>query len=131
VTVRGRPEVEAAARLKEGRRILAPGGLVEVDGQEEARLILLQWIDTGDERLRRLIVARQVPANDVVGHWQEPAVGTLGAFDARLFADPGHPFVRAGRRITGLACPPALEPPWVDVLPTSEERSEQRDLGLG
>src|SRR5918996_6163990 len=56
---------------------------------------------------------------------------TLGAFDARLFADAANPFVGARGGIAGLAGLPALEPPRIHILTTAEQRTEQRDLRVG
>jgi len=76
-------------------------------------------------------VAGEVPSNHVIRDWQETAVRTLGAFDARLLADAGHPLVRARRRVTRLAGLPAFEPTRVDIVAAAEEGSEQRDLFFG
>ncbi|HEY7188850.1 MAG TPA: hypothetical protein VH436_19975 [Vicinamibacterales bacterium] len=38
-------------RFKERRSIFPPVSLVEVDGKEEAGLVLKQWIDASDEGL--------------------------------------------------------------------------------
>ena len=51
-----------------GTGIFAPADLVEIYGKEEAGLVLQQRIDACDKRLTISIVARQVPANDVVSH---------------------------------------------------------------
>ena len=80
----------------EGRyRILPPAGLVEVDGQEEARLVLKQRIDPRDKRLPYVVTAGQVPADDLIGDWQESSMEALGALDARLLADTAHPLIGA------------------------------------
>src|SRR5262245_31164102 len=71
-----------------------------------------------------------MPTNDIVGHRKEPAVGTLGALDARLLADATHPLVGTRWRIARAPGPPALESARVNVFATAEERTEQRDLGL-
>ena len=55
---------------------------------------------------------------------------TLGALDPRLLADTMDPFVRAGRCMSGLPSPPALESTWIDVLSPPEERPEEPDLHL-
>ena len=116
--------------FEKGRCILAPAGLVEIDGQEEARLVLKHRIDAGDKRLALGVAARQVPTNHFVSHRKESTVGTVGAFDARLLADASHPLVGAGGRVTGLAGFPALESPRINIVATAEQRTEQRDLGL-
>ena len=61
-------------RLEKRRGILAPAGLVEVDGEEEARLVQEHRVDARDEGLPVVVVAGQVPANDVVGHRKEPTM---------------------------------------------------------
>lgn len=72
---------------------------VEIDSQEEARLVQEHRIYAGHEALSRVVTPGQVPPNHVVGHGEEATIRTLGALDARLFADASHPFVRAGGRI--------------------------------
>lgn len=56
---------------------------------------------------------------------------TFGALDFGLFADAAHPFIGARRCVSGLPCLAALEPPRIDILAATEERTEQRDLLLG
>lgn len=124
-------EVEAATGLEKGRHIGAPSALVKIDGQEEASLVLKQRIDAPDKRLRVQVRARQVPPDDVVGHWKESTIGTLGALDARLLTDAAHPLVRAGGRVARLAGLPTLESAGIYVFATAEQRTEERDLGLG
>ena len=120
---------QATARVEKGRGILAPVGLVEVDGQEAARLVL----EAAGRRPRRRAGPsasrpRQMPADDLVGHRQEPTMRALGALDAGLLADAAHPLVRARGRIAGLAGLAALEATRIHVLAPAEERTEQRDL---
>ena len=40
-----------ATRFKKRRGIVAPAGLVEIDGEEEAGLVLKQRVDASDEGL--------------------------------------------------------------------------------
>ena len=40
-----------ATSVKKRRGIVAPAGLVEIDGEEEAGLVLKQRVDAGDEGL--------------------------------------------------------------------------------
>jgi hypothetical protein len=40
-----------ATRFKERRSIVAPAGLVEIDGKEETGLVLKQRVDASDEGL--------------------------------------------------------------------------------
>ena len=76
-----------------------PIALVEIDSQEEARLIQEHRIHAGHESLSGIVTAGEVPTNHVVGHGEEATIRTLGALDARLVADAANPFVRAGGRI--------------------------------
>ena len=71
----GRPR--RRQRFEKGRGIVLPAGLVEVDGQEEARLVEQQRIDTSDEGLSLGVAAGQVPADDVVGDRKESTVGAF------------------------------------------------------
>jgi hypothetical protein len=128
---KGGRKAQPAAHFEEGRCIFLPLRLVEVDGQEETRLIQKQRIDTRHEGLPRDIAAGQVPADDVVCHREKSTLRALGAFDARLLADATHPFVRARGRVSRLAGLLALEPARVDVFSTSKQRSKERDLRLG
>jgi hypothetical protein len=47
---RGR-EIEVATSFKKRRGIVAPAGLVEIDGEEKAGLVLKQRVDASDEGL--------------------------------------------------------------------------------
>ncbi len=132
-TSRSRPlrrcrQVARAAGVDERRHVLLPPVLVEVDSQEEAGLVPQHRVDTCHEGVAGVVVARQVPPDDVVGDGKEAPVGTVATLDTRLLADPANPLVRTGRGIAGLARPAALEPARVDVLPASEQRTEQSDL---
>ena len=44
-------EIEVATSFKKRRGIVAPAGLVEIDGEEEAGLVLKQRVSASDERL--------------------------------------------------------------------------------
>jgi hypothetical protein len=48
--------------------------------------------------------------------------------DPGLLADALHPLVRTGRRVSGLAGFPALEPPGVDVVAAAKQRPEESNL---
>ena len=87
-----------------------------MDGREEARLIQQHWVYAGHEALSGVVTPGQVPPNHVVGHWEEATIWTLGALDARLFADASHPFVRAGGGVAGLPGFAALESSRIRVL---------------
>ncbi len=126
-----RRQIETPTRVHEGEGVVLPPGFVEVDCEEEARLVEEQGIHAGDEPLAIGILAREVPANDLIGDRKEATVGTLGALDSRLLADAANPLVRASGRIPGFPGLPALEPPRVHIISTAEERPEKCDLGLG
>src|SRR5690606_17921398 len=56
-----RGKFEAPTRRHEGERILLPAGLVEVDREEEARLVREKRIHAGDEWLAIAVLAGEVP----------------------------------------------------------------------
>ena len=93
-------KVQPTTGFEKCGRIFLPSGLVEINGKEETRFVPQQRIDAGDKGLPIGVMAREVPANHVVGHRKESTVGTFSALDARLLADATHPLVRAGWRIT-------------------------------
>jgi hypothetical protein len=105
-----------------------PTRFVEIDSEEEAGLVEEQRIDARDEALIVIVPSRQVPANDVVSDRQETTVRADRALDPWLLADPPHPFVRASGRVARLPGLPALESPRIDVVPSAEERPEERHL---
>src|SRR5215472_18932964 len=72
-----------------------------------------------------------MPADYIVSNRQKPLVRTIGAFDSRLFANPSYPLVRAHRRIPHLAGLATLKSAWIDIITSSEERTEECDLILG
>ena len=120
-----------STRVEKRRRVLPPAGLVEIDGQEEARLVLKQRIDPCDKRLPHVVTAGQVPANDLIGDGQEASMEALGALDARLLADTAHPLVGARGGVAGLAGLAVFESTGVDVVAAAEERPEESDLRRG
>jgi hypothetical protein len=124
-------EIQAPTCSYESERVLLPPGFVEIDREEETRLVEEQWIHAGDEGLSSGILAREMPANDLIGYRQEAAVGTVGAFDARFLTDTADPLVCAGGCVPGPAAFPALEAARVHIVSTTEEGSEERDLDLG
>jgi hypothetical protein len=127
--VRGR-EIEVATSVKKRRSSVTPAGLVEIDGKEEAGLVLKQRVDARDEGLSLGVATRQVPANDVVRDRKEPTARTFSAFDAWLLAHATDPLVGACGRVPRPARLAALEPPRVHIFATSEERPKKRDLRL-
>ena len=126
-----RRELQLTARLQERSRVLLPSVLVEVNRKEEARLVLQHRVHAGHERLAGVVVAGQVPADDVVGDREKASMVTLRALDARLLAHAADPLVRAGRGVAGLASLAAFEASRVDVFATPEQRAEERDLRFG
>ena len=98
--------------------------------QEEARLVQQHRIYAGDKALSSVVMAGEVPPNDVVSYREEAPTWTLCTPDARFLADALYPFVPAGRRVTHLPSFPTFESPRIYVLSASEEGAEQRDLCL-
>ena len=83
--------------LHEGSCVVTPVGLVKVRSEEVTSVIFQQRIDTDHVLACKMIV------DHCVGHWDQQAVAAIAAFDARLFADPGAPFVGTGRCVARLA----------------------------
>src|SRR5690606_18840220 len=87
----------------ERSRVVAPVGLVEVDSQKIAGVILQQRIDA------YCVLAGQMVVDHRIGQWDQQAIAAIAAFDARLFADTGAPLIGAGwcvaRLAFGLALP--------------------------
>jgi hypothetical protein len=88
-----------------------------------------QWIHAGDEGW---------PLHPVLMVWAHTSSVTgrkrrwdSRAPDARFLTDTADPLVRAGRRIPGPSSFPTLESARVDILAPAEQRSEERNLGLG
>jgi hypothetical protein len=109
-----------AGTQKRGGVILPPR-LVEVDCEEEARLVEQQGVHTSNEGLSFGIASRQVPADDVVGDRQEAAVGAFRTLDSRLLTDASDPFIRASRRVPGSPGLAAFETSRVHVLAATKE----------
>ena len=74
------------------------------------------------------MTAGQVPANDVVGDRNEPAVWTLGTLDARLLAEPADPFVCAGWRVARFPRLSILEATRIDVTSICRAARERTEL---
>ncbi|MDD2975891.1 hypothetical protein [Aquabacterium sp.] len=70
--------------------ILLPIGLVKVDGQEMACVVLQQWVDPHG------VLARQVVVDHGIGQREQQTLAAIPAFDARLVADTRSPFIAAG-----------------------------------
>src|SRR5262245_19044179 len=92
-------DVHASTRVQVRPRVIRPALLVEIDGEEEARLVEQHGVHAGDERLTSVIVPRQVPAKHSLAHGQQLAIRALRTLDPRLLADAPHPFVRACWRV--------------------------------
>jgi hypothetical protein len=107
--------------LYECQAVLAPALLIEVGRKEEARFVLKHGVNACHERLAGVIKSRKMPANHIVSNRQELTKLAIGAFDPRLLTDTPHPFVPAGRRVTGLSGLTAFEPPGIDIVPTTKE----------
>src|SRR5207249_11354916 len=112
---------QAVAGSQERGGVSLPPRLVEVDSEEEARLIEQQRVHTSDERLPFRITSGEVPADDVVGDRQEAAVGAFRTLDPRLLADAPDPFIRARRCVPGSPGLAALETSRVHVLAATKE----------
>jgi hypothetical protein len=95
----GGGKTQASATLQEGRRVRLPTSLVEVNSQEEAGFVEEHGVDARDKGLIRVVSARQMPANDVVGDRQEVTMRAYRALDPRLFANAPDPLVGTRRRV--------------------------------
>ena len=117
------------ARIEKRGRIPLPIFVIEIHRQKEASLVLQHGIDAHDKIQAPVIPARKMPADHFVSDLKKAAIGTIRAFDSRLFADAANPFIGAGRRIAGFPGPPALESPGINILSAPEKRSKQLYLG--
>src|SRR5579863_5478006 len=88
-----RSQASGACGVAKGGDIFLPGGLVEVRGQEPARLILEKRIYPDDVAPAEMIFDDLVPSRD------EGLVRALSTLHARLLANPLHPFIETGGRI--------------------------------
>ena len=95
--------------------------LVKIGRQEEAGLIQEHRIDAHDEVAAVVILAGEVPANDIVGDREKTAVGAVVTLDPGLLADAPDPFIGAGRLIARPAGLAALEAAGMDILPPAKE----------
>jgi len=120
----------AATCRKEGLGIFAPAGLVEVDRQEAAGLVLEQRVDPCDERLPVASHPRQMPPNDFIGHRKKAPMRASRTLDVRLITDSPHPFMGARGQVAGLPGLPALETAGIHVLTPPEEGTKECDLGV-
>lgn len=74
-------------------RILSPLGFVEIHRKEVAGVVGQQWVDP------HRLPACEVVVDDGIRQRDQLSVATVGAFDARLFADAGAPLIGAGRGV--------------------------------
>jgi hypothetical protein len=107
-----------------------PAFLIEVGRKEEACLIQKHGVDSRDERLAGLIRTGQVPSDYFVSQWQELLILALRALDSRLLADTSNPFITTGGRVSRFAGFPTFESPRINFFPSTEERTEEPDLGV-
>lgn len=124
----------APARFDVSTRVILPVGLVEVDGEEPARLVEAHRVDAHRKIPVRGIVGiapEQVIADDARRHGLERPVITRLTGDARLLAGAGDPLVAAHGRVSALAGLSALEAPCVDVIAATEEAEEELDFLTG
>ena len=61
----------------------------------------------------------------------EFAIAAVGAFDARLFADAGPPFICARGRIAGFTSCFALPADWVNISATTKQLAKERYFLIG
>src|SRR5205085_12645810 len=87
----GHRNVNCPAGLDERSNVLLPGGLIEVDGEEPARLILQQWVDSHN------VTTSQVVENHLVVHRCEGLVWALAELDLREIANPANELILTGR----------------------------------
>ena len=87
-------------------------------------------MDAHDEIATVVIPAGEMPADYLVCNGEKTAAWAFGALDPGLLAEAADPFVGAGRLIAGLAGPSALKAAGIDVVASTKERAEKRDLGL-
>ncbi len=98
--------------------IVAPVGLVKIDGEEMASVAGEQRIDTDD------MVAGKVVVNDVISERQQQAVSAFAAFHPLLVAEADLPFVAAGRGVARLAAVLFLPAYRVDIGTATEQPPE-------
>jgi hypothetical protein len=77
-----------------------------------------------------VILTRKMATDYLVSNRQKPLVGTVGAFDPGLFANPTYPLISADWRISKLAGFAIFKAARIDVVAPPEERSEECDLNF-
>ena len=118
------------AGLQKCTSVLAPALLIEIDGQEKARLVLKHGVNACDKRLAGWIKSRQMPTNHFISHRKKPSMLAVRALDSWLLADTSNPLIAAGGRVTRFSGFPALEPPRINIVSSTEERTKEPDLGV-
>ena len=106
------------AGISERSDIGLPIALVEVDGQEPARIVREEWIETDN------MSTLEVVEDDFVGHGKKRLARAFAALDSRLLADARDPFVCAGWRVTLDPGPRVPPMPREDVHAPPEERAK-------
>ena len=131
-----RRHTDLAACRDEGSCIARPTLVVEIDGQEAARIIEEQRIDTGDEIATapvrpNAVLAAQVALDHLVRDGDEGLVRAVAALDLRLAAYAAHPFVGACRSIARTTRLRVLPSGREDIGATAEQAAEQGNFLRG
>lgn len=110
------------ARLHKRPRIVPPFRLVEVDRQEIAAVALQQWVHPDRVLTGKVVVDHRI------GQRNQQSIAAIPALDARLLADTGAPFVRAGWRVARLAAGLAFPADGVNVGAAAKQPAKQCHL---
>jgi hypothetical protein len=89
------------ADAEQSPRVIRPPFLVEIRGKEPTRLVLQQWINSGDKIAGARVAAAQMFFDDIVGGRDERLMRAFSTFHRRLAANSFRPFIEASRRISG------------------------------
>ena len=119
-------------RIAKRGNVLHPGLLVEISGEEPARLVRQHGIDTGGKvsRISGRSAGKMGPEG-VIAERDEGLIWALPALDLRLSANASNPLVPAQRRITCIAGLWIFPSARQDIFPAAEQVPEQRDLRGG
>jgi len=121
---------KGATRFHECEAVLAPAVLIEVGRKEEARLVLKHGINACHKGLAGVIESGEVPPDYFVTQRKELSILALRALDSWLLTDTSNPFVTARRRVTRSAGFSTFESPRINVVPPTEQRPEEPNLGI-
>ena len=77
-----------------------------------------------------VILTRKMATDYLVSDRQKPLVGTIGAFDPGLLANPAYPLVGADRGISGRFGPAIFKTARIDIVASPKKRSEKRNLNF-